>query len=63
METQETRSELTQRYDMLNLELISIHDEIKLLLCLEKKVVKEISVIETKLHEREDNNSLNCVNI
>ena len=63
MEIQETRSELIQKCDMLNLELISIHDEIKLLRCLQKKVAKEISVIEIKLHKREDNNTLNCVNI
>ena len=63
MQIQETRSELIQRYDMLNLELVSIHDEIKLLRCLQKKVAKDISVIEHKLHEREDNNRLNCVNI
>ena len=49
MNIQETRSELTQRQAMLNQTLASIHDEIKVLRCLQIKVAKEISEIQTEL--------------
>lgn len=64
MNTQVTRSELIQRQATLNQELASIHDEIKILCCLQNKMAKEISEIQTELEKREGNNiiTLNCMN-
>ena len=64
MNIQGTRSKLIQRQAMLNQELVSIHDEIKVLRCLQNKMAKEISEIQAELEKREGNNiiTLNCVN-
>jgi len=64
MNIQETRSELIQKQAILNQDLVSIHDEIKVLRCLQKKVAKEISEIQAELEKREGNNTvtLYCVN-
>ncbi len=64
MKIQETWTDLSQRQAMLNQTLASIYDEIKVLRCLQIKVAKEISEIQTELDKREGNNTntLNCVN-
>jgi len=64
MKIQKTRTELSQRQAILNQTLASIHDEIKVLRCLQIKAAKEISEIQTELDKREGNNTntLNSVN-